>query len=189
MRIGLHLPSQRDSLIDLLIELAQHYDAGAATRDEVAAHLDGALTGPASPIHLVTAARRDRVVGLAALVVLPSLVEATGPGRRQCQLKELFVATSSRSGSVGSSLLRWSAGYAVAQGCGRMDWNVKTTNVDGIRFYERHGARLVADRLSYRIEGPSLASLATPSDELDSTDGAAADRREGQAPVEPPATS
>lgn len=163
MRIGLYLTSQRDGLIDLLLELSQYYDARPSTRDDVAAHLDGVLTGPASAVKLVTAGPPEgEMTGLAALVLLPSLVEVVGPGRRQCLLKELFVAESSRSEGVGEALLRWSASYALEQGCGRMDWNVRAENADGIRFYERHGARLVGDRLSYRIEGRHLANLATP---------------------------
>ena len=105
------------------------------------------------------------MIGLAALVLLPSLVEMVGPGRHQCVLKELFVAESSRSEGVGGALLRASASYALEQGCGRMDWNVKAENADGIRFYERHGARVVGDRLSYRVEGDDCEPRDT-ADEL-----------------------
>jgi GNAT superfamily N-acetyltransferase len=163
MRIGVYQPSQRSSLIDLLLELAEFYETPLrATRSEVAAHLDDAVTGPASPITLVTAEDSGgRVVGLAALLVMPSILEAVGPSRLQCNLKELYVTQLHRSTGVGTALLRWSAGFAIERGCGRLDWHVKATNAAGVRFYERHGARLVADRMSYRTSGDELASLAT----------------------------
>jgi len=163
MRIGVYEPSQRIALVDLLIELGRHYDApGDPTVDEVAAHLDRSLTGPTSPVTLVTAEDRHRVVGLVALVVMPSIVEPIGAGRLQAQLKELFVSESHRGTGVGEALLRWSAGYALELGCGRLDWNVKAGNAAGIRFYERHGAHLVGDRLSYRVSGHALSALARP---------------------------
>jgi ribosomal protein S18 acetylase RimI-like enzyme len=164
MRIGIFEPSQRTALVDLLIELGRHYDApGNPTAEEVAAHLDGSLTGPTSPVTLVTAEEQEgRVVGIVALVVMPSIVEPVGVGRLQAQLKELFVSASHRGTGVGEALLRWSARYALERGCGRLDWNVKAGNAAGIRFYERHGAQVVGDRLSYRISGDELSALARP---------------------------
>ncbi|MFT3855635.1 MAG: hypothetical protein QM733_23335 [Ilumatobacteraceae bacterium] len=68
---------------------------------------------PSSPVTLVTAEALDgRVVGLVALILLPSLVEPVGAGRMQCQMKELFVSRSARSGGVGEAPLRWSARFA-----------------------------------------------------------------------------
>jgi GNAT superfamily N-acetyltransferase len=163
MRIGLFSPSQRGVLVDLLLELGSYYAASVTpTVDEVASHLDAALAAPGSPITLLTAEAPDgRLAGVAALLLVPSVVETVGVGRLQCQLKELFVAESFRGGGVGEALLRRSAQFALEHGCGRMDWNVKVSNAAGIRFYERHGAHVVVDRLSYRIAGDSLTQLAT----------------------------
>ena len=101
------------------------------------------------------------MVGLAALVLLPSVVVAVGARHMQCQLKELFVSDSCRGDGVGEALLRWCAKFALDNECGRMDWNVKAGNAAGIRFYERHGAQIVGDRLSYRVAGETLSELAT----------------------------
>ena len=163
MLVGTYQHSQRSSLIDLLIEMAEYYDAPRrATPSEVAAHLDTTLTAPSSPITIVTAvSSTGRVVGLAALLVMPSILESVGPHRLQCNLKELYVTQLDRSAGVGSALVHWSARFAIDRGCGRLDWHVKAANEAGIRFYERHGALIVADRLSYRLDHDQLASLAT----------------------------
>jgi ribosomal protein S18 acetylase RimI-like enzyme len=164
MLVGIYQQSQRAQLIDLLIELAQHYNvAHQATRAEVAAHLDATITSPGSPVTLATAVdATGRVVGLAALIVMPSIVEAVGAQRLQCNLKELYVTQHERSAGAGTALLRWAARFAADQGCGRLDFHVKATNTAGIRLYERHGARTVGDRVSYRIESDALADLAAP---------------------------
>jgi GNAT superfamily N-acetyltransferase len=162
MRVGTYQQSDRSSLIELLVELAEYYDVPQrGTRAEVADHLDHAIAAPDSPITLVTAVNTSgRVEGLAALVVMPSILEVGGPHRMQCNLKELYVSRVARGTGVGSVLLRWSGAFAIARGCGRLDWHVKAGNAAGIRFYERHGAQLVADRLSYRIAGEQLVLLA-----------------------------
>jgi ribosomal protein S18 acetylase RimI-like enzyme len=54
----------------------------------------------------------------------------------------------------------WVARYAVEHGCSRIDWPVKASNVRAISFYESLGAKLVDDRLSYRLSQPSLGALA-----------------------------
>lgn len=162
MFIGTYQQSQRSQLIDLLLELAQHYDRGLGSRSEVAAHLDNRILAVDSPITLATAVdTTGRVLGLAALVLMPSIFEVVGPDGHQCNLKELYVTGQGRSNGVGAALLRWSASFAIEHGCGRLDWHVKATNAAGIRFYERHGAQIVPDRASYRLEGEALASLAT----------------------------
>ena len=61
---------------------------------------------------------------------------------------------------VGRALMAWLARHAADQGCHRIDWPVKATNLRGIAFYEGLGARRVADRLSYRLVGPALGRLA-----------------------------
>ncbi|MBN8749319.1 MAG: hypothetical protein J0I65_17645 [Variovorax sp.] len=55
--------------------------------------------------------------------------------------------------------MAWLARHAADQGCHRIDWPVKATNLRGIAFYEGLGARRVADRLSYRLVGPGRRRL------------------------------
>jgi GNAT superfamily N-acetyltransferase len=81
--------------------------------------------------------------------------------RRHCWLKELYVRSSARGLGAGTALMSWVARYAAEHGCSRIDWPVKASNVRGIAFYERLGAKQVADRLSYRLSEPELRDLAS----------------------------
>jgi GNAT superfamily N-acetyltransferase len=161
MRIALVAPDQHASLVDLLLEAHVHHRAlPVADRASVDAHLHDAVLAPGSPVRLLVAADGPRVAGLAALVLLPSVIEPTGTDRWQCQLKELYVGRSHRGRGVGERLVRASARFALDHGCGRMDWNVQAGNDDGVRFYERLGGVRVGDRLSYRLGAAALGDLA-----------------------------
>ncbi len=155
-------PRHHESLIDLLCELHGYYNDGASiASDLVRSHLFNKLLAADSPLRLVVACDGDdRVVGFAALSLAWSLVEPGADKRRQCQLKELYVSASARGQGAGEALMAWVARYAAQHGCGRIDWSVKASNARGMAFYERLGARLVEERLSYRLSGQALAALA-----------------------------
>lgn len=162
MRIELISPDNHGSLVDLLCELHHYYNPGSIMSPEVMrSHLVYQLLAADSPLRLVVALNEDgRAVGFAAVYLLYSLVEAAPATRRQCQLKELYVRAAERGQGVGRQLMQWVAQYALANGCGRLDWPVQASNWRGIGFYEGLGAQLVADRLSYRLSGLSLHSCA-----------------------------
>jgi len=162
MHIGVVSPDQHDSLSSLLVEAHAHHSEVAAADDAMRAHLTDQLLAPHSPVRLVVAVEPNSscdVVGVAALVLLPSVIEPTGDARWQCQLKELYVRGSHRGQGVGEALVAWSAGYALEHGCGRMDWNVQAGNAGGIRFYTGLGATPVMDRLSYRVDRVAMERL------------------------------
>lgn len=163
LNVGLVSEPQHESLIDLLCELHAYYNDGAVVdREVVRRHLlTNLLDASASSHRLVVAATGDgRVLGLAAIALVYSLVEPTVDQGRQCQLKELYVRSSGRNRGVGRALMSWVAKYAADHGCCRIDWPVKASNAQGIAFYERLGAERVVDRLSYRLSGPGLEALA-----------------------------
>ena len=161
MRVELASPPQYESLVDLLCELHTYYNEGSsAPREMVRSYLVEDLLGPDSPLRLVVACGEDGLVtGFAAITLTWSLVEPAPETRRHCWLKELYVRSSMRSRGVGKALMSWVAQYAVENGCRRIDWPVRATNAKGIAFYESLGARLVADRLSYRLSEPGLSAL------------------------------
>ncbi|MFN4119735.1 GNAT family N-acetyltransferase [Acidovorax sp.] len=88
-----------------------------------------------------------------------SLVEPEPAHQRQCVLKELFVSPRHRSQGIGLALMQWVARYALDNGCGRIDWSVKSSNARGIAFYKSLGARLVGDRLSFRMVRDDIGAL------------------------------
>lgn len=162
MHIALLAPDQHESFQDLLGELHAHYHAGATpARDVLRTHLREQLLGFESPLQLVVASDADRsVLGLAAIVFVPSLVEPEPPHDRQLQVKELFVRATVRGRGVGRALMTWVARTAVQRGCGRIDWNVRASNPAGIRFYAQLGAHQVDDRLSFRLGSEAMHALA-----------------------------
>ena len=162
MHVDLVSDSQWDSLVELLCELHAYYNDGAAIAPAlVREHLVENLLGPGSAQRLVVAFDdTGRVLGLAAITLVYSLVEAAPDKRRHCQLKELYVRSSSRGRGVGQALMAWVARYAWQQGCRRVDWPVKASNARGIAFYEGLGAERVVERLSYRLNEAALRRLA-----------------------------
>jgi GNAT superfamily N-acetyltransferase len=170
MRVALASAEDTESLVDLLHELHRYYNSTSTVqRMTVREHVLGNLLAAESPIRFVVAANPEgRIIGFAALVFLHSLVEPEPEKCGQCLLKELFVSETQRSQGVGHALMVWVARYAAANGCSRVDWNLKATNIHGIAFYERLGAERVGDRLSYRLSAAGIANLSN-------TDGGAID--------------
>jgi len=165
MRVDLLSQPQHASFVELLCELHAYYHEGASVpADMVQAHLVGNLLGPDSPLRLVVASdAADRVLGFAAISLTYSLVEPSPGQARHCQLKELYVRSSERSLGVGKAIMGWVAQYAVARGCQRIDWPVRSTNARGLAFYQALGARQVVERLSFRLAEPALGELARQS--------------------------
>jgi GNAT superfamily N-acetyltransferase len=162
MRIALASRNQLESLVDLLCEINAYYNPEApASREVVRDHASRNLLSPTSPHRLVVATPSDdRIVGLAAITLVYSLVDPEPEKRSQCQLKELYVSAAHRGGGVGRALMTWVARYALEHGCHRIDWPVKASNARGISFYKSLGAAQVEDRLGFRLSEPGLTELA-----------------------------
>lgn len=162
LRIALVTEDQQDSLVDLLCEINAYYNPGApATRELVREHTVRNLLSPTSPHRLIVATDHDgRLIGLAAITLMFSLVEPEANRRAHCHLKELYVSRSQRSRGLGRALMAGVARYALEHGCHRIDWPVKAGNAKGIAFYSGLGATQVEDRLSFRLNGAAVARLA-----------------------------
>ena len=162
MHISLVTSEQSESLVDLLCEINAYYHTQSpASRTVMREHVLSNLLSPRSPHRLVVASLPEgRVVGLAAITLVYSLIEPEPQRRAHCQLKELFVSASQRSRGTGRALMAWVAKYALENDCHRIDWPVKSTNARGIAFYESLAAYRVEDRLSFRIVEPALMALA-----------------------------
>lgn len=162
MRIDLVSADQHESLTDLMHELHAFYNEGAVvSRDLVRTHLRQNILAADSHIRLIVAEDGNgTIVGFAAVALFHSLVDPTPENSRQCLLKELYVRSSERSHGIGRLLMTGVARFADQHGCGRIDWNVKSSNQAGITFYTRLGGEQVDDRLSYRIARPGIERLA-----------------------------
>lgn len=74
-------------------------------------------------------------------------------------LEDLFVLPEYRGQGIGYALMQFCAREAVRRGCGRLDWAVLDWNTHAIAFYERLGARPLADWRLYRLDGAALGAL------------------------------
>jgi GNAT superfamily N-acetyltransferase len=78
-------------------------------------------------------------------------------------LEDLFVLPEFRGQRVGYALFTHCAQEAVRRGCGRFEWVVLDWNTHAIRFYERLGAKHLADWQVYRLDGPALEKFGAAS--------------------------
>jgi GNAT superfamily N-acetyltransferase len=74
-------------------------------------------------------------------------------------LEDLFVLPEARASGVGRALFRHCVGEAWRRGCGRMEWSVLDWNTLALGFYERQGARRLAQWLPYRLQRDDLKRL------------------------------
>jgi GNAT superfamily N-acetyltransferase len=84
---------------------------------------------------------------------------STFVGRPGLYIEDLFVRPEYRSLGIGKALLRHCARIARDRNLGRVEWAVLDWN-PARRFYERFGARAMADWVIYRLSGENLERLA-----------------------------
>jgi GNAT superfamily N-acetyltransferase len=88
---------------------------------------------------------------------------STWQGRSGLYLEDLFVRPAFRGRGIGRSLLAHLARIAVAQGCGRFQWQVLDWNTPALAFYEALGAKPLAEWVAMRMAGEALERLAASS--------------------------
>ena len=138
-------------LIDGLADYERLERPDAAARERLAAD---ALSDP--PRFRTLLAEVDGVVVGYAIFFF---TYSTFGARPTLFLEDVFVLPERRGQGAGVALFRACVREAVAQGCGRMDWQVLSWNKPSIEFYERLGARHLDDWLPFRLEGEALARV------------------------------
>jgi GNAT superfamily N-acetyltransferase len=76
-------------------------------------------------------------------------------------LEDIFVIPEARGNGIGRLLLQHLAAIAAERGCGRFEWSVLDWNKPAIDFYCSHGAEILPDWRTVRMEGESILALAT----------------------------
>lgn len=151
-------PATRDDaelILDLVRELAEYEKLShevVATADDVRASLFGER--PAA--EALIARQGEQPVGFAIFFHNYSTFLAR-PG---IHLEDLFVRPAARGRGVGRALLVEVARIARDRNCGRLEWSVLDWNAPALAFYERIGARVMAEWQLHRLTGESLAELA-----------------------------
>jgi len=85
---------------------------------------------------------------------------STWQGRPGLYLEDLFVRPAFRGHGIGKALLVRLAQVALAEGCGRFQWQVLDWNAPALEFYEALGAKRLGEWLTMRVSGEELARLA-----------------------------
>ena len=85
---------------------------------------------------------------------------STWLGKYGLFLEDLYVSPEYRGHGAGKALLKYLARQAVAEGCGRFEWNVLDWNEPAIRFYEAFGAEPMSEWVGYRLSGDALSNFA-----------------------------
>jgi GNAT superfamily N-acetyltransferase len=142
---------ERVLLAPLLEELLLHYEMPTADR----ARLEQILGEQPPSVEMLVAEGPEGPLGFASFAqIFPGL--GTSP---QLYMKELYVARAARSQGIGEALLRALAQVATARRCTRIDWTTVDTNHGAYAFYERIGARVLRDRVYFRLDEAAIAAL------------------------------
>jgi GNAT superfamily N-acetyltransferase len=88
---------------------------------------------------------------------------STWLGKYGIFLEDLYVSPRFRGQGAGKALLQYLARQAVAEGCGRFEWNVLDWNQLAIDFYESFGAKPMSEWLGYRLSGDALKAFSEGS--------------------------
>jgi GNAT superfamily N-acetyltransferase len=84
---------------------------------------------------------------------------STWLGKNGIYLEDLYITTTHRGNGAGKAVLRYLAGLAVDEGCGRFEWSVLDWNKPAIGFYQSIGAAPQKDWMLYRLDGGALSDF------------------------------
>ena len=107
--------------------------------------------------HALVAVRAGTVVAMA--IWFRSF--STWTGQAGIWLEDLFVDPAQRGHGIGKALLARLAATCVERGWTRLEWAVLDWNTPSIEFYRAHGARSLDEWKTFRVDGESLARLAS----------------------------
>jgi GNAT superfamily N-acetyltransferase len=143
-------------ILALIRELAEYERAPAeVVATEADLLRDGFGAGP--PRFSVEIAEWD---GAVAGFALWFFNYSTWQGRPGLYLEDLFVRPALRGHGIGRALLAHLARTALAEGCGRFQWQVLDWNAPAIAFYESLGAKALGEWITMRVAGGDLEELA-----------------------------
>ena len=118
--------------------------------------LKAALFGPTPKVFALIC----EVDGQAAGFALCFYSFSTFLGRSGIYLEDLYVEPAYRGRGIGKAMFRHLARRALAENCGRIEWNVLNWNAPAIGFYAGLGAVPMTEWQTQRLTGSALKALA-----------------------------
>lgn len=146
--------------IPVILEMIHGLAAYEKMTDEVVATpalLEKTLFCERPDAHCVLAELGEEVIGIAIYFYNYSTFLA----QKGLHLEDLFVKEAARGRGYGEKILRYLAGVALEEGCGRFEWTVLDWNQPAINFYEKMGAQILKEWRICRVAGDGLSSLAS----------------------------
>ncbi len=120
--------------------------------------------GPGGACHYDAVCAFDGTEMIGFLMFSP-VYEACFPGNGAF-VRDVFITASYRRQGVGRNLMAHFAALCVARDWRRVDWHAARLDFDARTFYDMLcTGSFKLDRLSYRIEGEEIATLATKMDQ------------------------
>jgi GNAT superfamily N-acetyltransferase len=153
MRIRAAQPDDTATLLGLIGELAEYEELADAVNGT--AELLSAALFDAKAAEALIAEVDGEAVGYAIFFATFSTFEC----RRGLWVEDLFVRPEHRRRGAGRALLARIAELAVERGCARLEWSALDWNEPTLRFYEKIGARHLAQWQALRLEGEELRRL------------------------------
>jgi GNAT superfamily N-acetyltransferase len=150
------MPTDVELILGFIRELAV-YERAADQVVATAALIHQGLFGPDAKAKALIGELDGKPAGFAVYFYSYS----TWLGRHGINLEDLYVSPASRGHGVGKALLQQLAKQAVAENCGRLEWNVLDWNQPAIDFYRSLGAEALDEWTRYRVSGAALAKLAS----------------------------
>ena len=80
-------------------------------------------------------------------------------GKRSVWLDDLYILESGRGRGLGRGLIREVANLTISRRCDRLEWIVARENTKAIGFYQKIGARPLADRYLWKFEAAPLTRI------------------------------
>ncbi|MEM1080685.1 MAG: GNAT family N-acetyltransferase [Pseudomonadota bacterium] len=154
-------PGDEPIILNLIQQLADYERLGHEVVNTTEL-LQSALFGEHPAAEALLAFQSGQPLGLALFFHTYS----TFVGRKSLYLEDLFVVDSARGQGIGVALLQRLASLALERQCGRMDWCVLNWNQPAIEFYQRIGARPMAEWTDYRLEGDALSAFAASTQSI-----------------------
>ena len=145
--------------VPAILQMVRELSAYENLLDEVTAtpsRIQEALCGASPHAHAILAEHGKETAGMAVFFFNFSTFRA----QRGLYLEDLYVKEAFRRQGCGERMLRYLAGVAVQNGCGRLEWAVLDWNLPAVRFYEKMGAKVLKEWRICRVSGKSLPALA-----------------------------
>jgi GNAT superfamily N-acetyltransferase len=145
------------NLLPLMRELAEfeRYAEDFAITEETLREQGFSRSPP--DFHCIVAEENGALVGFLVYYFVPFTYRA----KPNTIIKELYVADGHRGKGVGTGLMKAVARESARVGCGAIKWWVAKWNEQGIRFYERLGAKIDPDWHEFQMPEKTFRGLAS----------------------------